>query len=108
MVFMVFQGMFFIITPALICGAFAERMRFSAMAFFMMLWGTLVYCPLCHWVWGGGLLSPDNPGRVDGRSARFCRRHGRAHQFRRLGPDLCAARWSHDWVTVRTTCGRTT
>jgi Amt family ammonium transporter len=54
---MLFQGMFFIITPALICGAFAERMKFSAMVLFMILWGTLVYCPLCHWVWGGGMLS---------------------------------------------------
>jgi Amt family ammonium transporter len=54
---MLFQGMFFIITPALICGAFAERMKFSAMVLFMFLWGTLVYCPLCHWVWGGGMLS---------------------------------------------------
>jgi len=54
---MLFQGMFFIITPALICGAFAERMKFSAMVLFMILWGTLVYCPLCHWVWGGGLLA---------------------------------------------------
>jgi len=54
---MLFQGMFFIITPALICGAFAERMKFSAMALFCVLWGTFVYCPLCHWVWGGGLLA---------------------------------------------------
>ncbi|MGL4511851.1 MAG: ammonium transporter [Lacipirellulaceae bacterium] len=54
---MVFQGMFFIITPALICGAFAERMKFSAMAVFSLLWGTLVYCPLCHWVWDGGILA---------------------------------------------------
>jgi Amt family ammonium transporter len=54
---MLFQGMFFIITPALICGAFAERMKFSAMVLFMVLWGTLVYIPLCHWVWGGGILS---------------------------------------------------
>jgi Amt family ammonium transporter len=54
---MLFQGMFFIITPALICGAFAERMKFSAMVLFMILWGTIVYCPLCHWVWGGGMLS---------------------------------------------------
>ena len=53
---MVFQGMFFIITPALICGAFAERMKFSAMVVFSLLWGTLVYCPLCHWVWDGGIL----------------------------------------------------
>lgn len=54
---MVFQGMFFIITPALICGAFAERMKFSTMVVFSILWGTLVYCPLCHWVWGGGFLA---------------------------------------------------
>ncbi len=53
---MLFQGMFFIITPALICGAFAERMKFSTMVVFSVLWGTLVYCPLCHWVWGGGIL----------------------------------------------------
>jgi Amt family ammonium transporter len=53
---MLFQGMFFIITPALICGAFAERMKFSTMVVFMILWGTLVYIPLCHWVWGGGIL----------------------------------------------------
>jgi Amt family ammonium transporter len=55
--FMLFQCMFFIITPALICGAFAERMKFSAMVVFMILWGTLIYCPLAHWVWGGGVLS---------------------------------------------------
>ncbi len=54
---MLFQGMFFIITPALICGAFAERMKFSSMVVFTILWGTLVYCPLAHWVWGGGILS---------------------------------------------------
>ncbi len=53
---MLFQGMFFIITPALICGAFAERMKFSTMVVFMILWGTIVYCPLCHWVWDGGIL----------------------------------------------------
>ena len=50
-VFMCFQGMFFIITPALICGAFAERFKFSTMCVFMVLWGLLVYCPICHWVW---------------------------------------------------------
>lgn len=53
---MLFQGMFFIITPALICGAFAERMKFSTMVVFMTLWGTVVYCPLAHWVWGNGIL----------------------------------------------------
>ena len=54
---MAFQGMFFIITPALICGAFAERIKFSSMVVFMILWGTIVYCPLCHWVWAGGVLA---------------------------------------------------
>ena len=48
MTHMLFQGMFFIITPALICGAFAERMKFSTMVVFMILWGTLIYCPLAH------------------------------------------------------------
>jgi len=54
---MLFQGMFIIITPALICGAFAERMKFSTLVVFMILWATLVYCPLCHWVWDGGILA---------------------------------------------------
>jgi len=56
-VFMAFQGMFFIITPALISGAFAERMKFSTFIVFMLLWMTFVYAPICHWVWGGGWLS---------------------------------------------------
>jgi Amt family ammonium transporter len=56
MTHMLFQGMFFIITPALICGAYAERMKFSTMVVFTALWGTIVYCPLCHWVWDGGIL----------------------------------------------------
>ena len=51
MIFAVFQGMFFIITPALICGAFAERMKFSTMCVYSALWGLLVYCPIAHWVW---------------------------------------------------------
>ncbi|MEO5340421.1 MAG: ammonium transporter [Magnetococcus sp. MYC-9] len=56
-VYLVFQMTFAIITPALIIGAFAERMRFSAMLFFMGLWLTFVYLPICHWVWGNGWLS---------------------------------------------------
>ncbi len=52
--FMIFQCMFAIITPALISGAIAERMKFSAFAIFMILWITLVYCPVAHWVWGPG------------------------------------------------------
>ena len=58
---MLFQGMFFIITPALICGAFAERMKFSTMVAFTTIWGLVVYCPLCHWVWDGGLLAFGSP-----------------------------------------------
>jgi len=54
--FMVFQGMFAIITPALITGAFAGRMKFSAFVIFIVLWVTIVYAPLAHWVWGGGWL----------------------------------------------------
>jgi Amt family ammonium transporter len=54
--FMIFQAMFAIITPALITGAFAERMKFSAFVVFIVLWVTIVYAPLAHWVWGGGWL----------------------------------------------------
>jgi Amt family ammonium transporter len=56
-VFAMFQLTFAIITPALIVGAFAERMKFSAMLWFMGIWVTVVYAPVCHWVWGGGWLS---------------------------------------------------
>jgi ammonium transporter, Amt family len=52
--FMIFQCMFAVITPALITGAFAERMKFSAFLIFTLLWATLVYNPICHWVWGIG------------------------------------------------------
>jgi Amt family ammonium transporter len=52
--FMIYQAMFAIITPALITGAFAERMKFSTFLVFMVLWVTLVYCPVAHWVWGDG------------------------------------------------------
>jgi Amt family ammonium transporter len=52
--FMIFQMMFAVITPALIIGAFAERMKFAAFAVFMLLWSTIVYDPVCHWVWGVG------------------------------------------------------
>jgi Amt family ammonium transporter len=53
-VFMIFQAMFAVITPALIIGAFAERIKFSAFLVFTLLWATLVYDPLAHWVWGTG------------------------------------------------------
>ncbi len=55
-VFMTFQMTFAVITPALICGAFADRMKFSALIAFMTLWLLAVYAPVAHWVWGGGFL----------------------------------------------------
>jgi Amt family ammonium transporter len=55
-VFSMFQLTFAIITPALIVGAFAERMKFSAVLWFMAIWVSVVYGPICHWVWGGGWL----------------------------------------------------
>src|SRR5438874_12127369 len=68
---MLFQGMFFIITPALICGAFAERMKFSTMVVFMVLWGTLVYCPIAHCVWGGGIFTYGQTGSIAGGALVF-------------------------------------
>lgn len=63
-VFMIFQMMFAVITPALILGAFAERMKFSSFCVFILLWATLVYDPIAHWVWGvGGFLR--NLGALD-------------------------------------------
>jgi Amt family ammonium transporter len=56
-VFVMFQMTFAVITPVLIIGAFAERMRFSAVLIFSALWLIVVYAPVCHWVWGGGWLS---------------------------------------------------
>jgi len=66
-VFMAFQLMFAIITPALITGAIAERMKFKALLLFMVLWATFVYFPLAHWVWGkGGMLNFFNPDAIFG------------------------------------------
>jgi Amt family ammonium transporter len=62
--YMVYQLMFAIITPALICGAFAERMKFSAMAVFLSLWSLLVYSPMAHMVWGVGGLLNANGGKI--------------------------------------------
>ena len=55
--FVAFQCMFAALTPALITGAFAERMRFSAFALLMLLWAVFIYNPMAHWVWGGGFLA---------------------------------------------------
>jgi len=63
--FMAFQLMFAVITPALITGAFAERMRFSGYLLFLGLWSVLVYAPLAHWVWGGGFLGANGLGAID-------------------------------------------
>lgn len=64
LVFMVFQGMFAIVTPALIIGAFVERIRFKTLVIFTLAWATLVYDPIAHWVWGvGGFLR--NQGALD-------------------------------------------
>jgi len=61
--FMIFQCMFAVITPALISGAFAERMKFGGFMVFSALWLILVYTPMCHWVWGGGWM--DEMGALD-------------------------------------------
>ena len=63
---MVFQAMFAIITPALITGAFAERMKFSTLVVFIVMWSTIVYAPLAHWVWGAdGWLGLNGWGALD-------------------------------------------
>ena len=65
--FMIFQGMFAVITPALMIGAFAERMKFSAICWFCGLWLIFVYSPVCHWVWGGasGIWGLGQDGALD-------------------------------------------
>src|SRR5918911_917780 len=63
--FMVFQLMFAIITPALIAGAFAERMKFSGYLMLIGLWSILVYAPVAHWEWGGGFLGGNGVGALD-------------------------------------------
>lgn len=62
---MAFQMMFAVITPALITGAFAERMRFGGCVLFLALWSIFVYAPVAHWVWGGGFLGPAGVGALD-------------------------------------------
>ena len=74
--FMIYQMTFAIITVALVAGAVADRMRFSAFVWFCVLWLLVVYVPIAHWVWGGGFLG--QRGR-----ARFRRRHRRPPQCRR-------------------------
>jgi len=63
--FVAFQMMFAVITPALIAGAFAERVRFGGYVAFVAAWSVLVYAPLAHWVWGGGFLGASGLGAID-------------------------------------------
>ncbi len=65
LLFMAFQMMFAVITPALIAGAFAERMHFRGYLLFVALWSLLVYCPFAHWVWGGGFLGAGGLHAID-------------------------------------------
>ena len=87
-VFSMYQLMFAIITPALIIGAIAERMKFSAILLFVTLWMFVVYFPLAHMVWGidGMMNGVWNPRRQD-QGHRLRRRHGRAHVLRLVGAD---------------------
>ena len=79
-VFMIFQCTFAVITPALMIGAFAERIKFSAFLVFTILWATIVYDPLAHWVWGtGGWLR--NLGGLD-----FAGGNCRSYEFRDIRP----------------------
>ena len=87
--FMVYQLMFAIITPALITGAFAERMKFSAMLLFMVLWSIIVYDPMAHMVWGkGGLLNATLGGAFP--TLDFAGRHGGTRDLGRIGFGLRA------------------
>jgi ammonium transporter, Amt family len=65
LLFMAYEAMFAVITPALITGAFTGRMHFRGYLAFVALWSLLVYCPLAHWVWGGGFLGPSGLGAAD-------------------------------------------
>ena len=101
-VYMTFQMTFAIITPALIAGAFADRMKFSAMLWFMGLWSLLIYSPIAHMMW-----EPSGYWAAQGR-ARFRRRHGRAHQRRYRGPGLRAGARQAARATARSRWRRTT
>ena len=65
LLFVIFQMMFVIITPALITGAFVERFKFTTYLVFLVVWVTIVYAPVAHWVWGGGWISGVGDGALD-------------------------------------------
>jgi hypothetical protein len=100
--FMVFQMMFFIITPALISGALVERMKFSTYIAFICLWGLLVYAPVAHWVWGRRLH------RRGYRRSRLCWRRGCPCQRGLRGSGLALWRWAHARDTTSSSGARTT
>ena len=99
--FMVFQLMFAIITPALIAGAFAERMKFSGYLMFIGLWSILVYAPVAHWEWGGGFLGASGVGAIDFAGGAVV--HANAGR-RWPQPSI----WASVEGTVPRTCRRTT
>jgi hypothetical protein len=94
LLFVSFQMTFAIITPALIAGAFAERMKFSASLLFFGLWHLIVYAPICHQVWGGGY--PGLAGR-----ARLRRRGGRPRQCGRRRSGLLSGAGSAPRLRAR-------
>ena len=111
-VFMTFQMTFAVITPALIVGAFAERMKFSAMLVFMALWLTLCYAPVCHWVWGGGWLG--EYGILDfaggtvvhiNAGSRGSRRRWRSDRARGIPRRRCRRTTSRTRSSARPCCG---
>ena len=103
--FMVYQLMFAIITPALITGAFAERMKFSAMLVFTVLWSIIVYDPMAHMVWGkGGLLN----AALGGDSRRSILPAGRWCMSPREFQRWCARFiWGSAWDIRKSRCRRT-
>ena len=104
--YMIYQLMFAIITPALISGAFAERMKFSAMLLFMTLWSLVVYFPMAHMVWGkGGLLNATLGGTIPG--LRFRGRNGGAHHLGRFGAGVRAVPGQTRQAIRTNPCGRT-
>ncbi len=104
--YMIYQLMFAIITPALITGAFAERMKFSAMLLFLTLWSLLVYDPMAHMVWGKGGIA-ECLARRNVSHARFCRRHGGTRHFRRFRAGLRALSGQAPGISEGRPCRRT-
>ena len=103
LVFMAFQMMFAIITPALIFGAVAERMKFKAFMLFLLLWATLIYDPLAHWVWGAQRLAGTDLGALDFAGGLVV--HISAGVTALVAADAC---WASAAATRMSRCRRTT